>query len=118
MYNLGNSQSGQRKINDSSRKPRDSQKKARSIILPVPVKVDSRIPDEQLGTGKQTSLDREASESVKQWEELKVSPKKEVISEKVGSSQVKSDSDSVNSTSRRIIKERPYISSCISICSS
>lgn len=53
---------------------------------------------------------KEPCESVKQPEEPKVSPKKEVVPEKVDSLPKKSEPDSVTSTDRHISRYRQYIS--------
>ena len=95
--------SNQRTHPSNQRKLRENPKKQQEIIVPVPLKVSSLTIDEQCLTEKQTLSSKGACESVKQPEEPKVSPKKEVVPEKV-------DSDSVNSMDRRTSKFRIYTS--------
>lgn len=102
--------SNQRTHPSNQRKLRENPKKQQEIIVPVPLKVSSLTIDEQCLTEKQTLSSKGACESVKQPEEPKVSPKKEVVPEKVDSPVKKTDSDSVNSTDRRTSKFRIYTS--------
>lgn len=78
------------------------------MIFPLPVKVGP-IAEQSL-TGKQVPSSKGACESVKQPEEPKVSPKKEVVPEKVDSPPEKSESDSVNSTDHHIPRYKNYYS--------